>query len=148
MEARPPYAPAKETEAAGLRLIPNARSPSREQVSSRRAGRTFRRGRRVRQGRGSALPPGIRMATSPGGAAWSWPARLAAMFAEASGGAALHQFRHSVLTHEARNSRRVREIVRGSGEEPSATLNPPRKPGDNPLYHPVMVGAQRYPSRS
>jgi hypothetical protein len=45
----------------------------------------------------------------------------------------------------APNSRRVRQIARGCGEEPSAALNPQRKKlGDNLLYHPAGVGPRRY----
>ena len=40
-----------------------------------------------------------------------------------------------------RSSRRVREIARGCGEEPSATLNPRLKPGDNPVFYPAGAGA-------
>ena len=49
---------------------------------------------------------------------------------------------------EPRNSRRVREVGRGRGEEPSATLNLRLKPGDNPLYHPASTLQRRRAPRT
>ena len=55
---------------------------------------------------------------------------------------------HGTARPEPRNSRRVREVGRGRGEKPSATLNLRLKPGDNPLYHPASTLQRRRAPRT